>query len=73
MAPGLDSWVWGRVLGCEHIRDKTGCFPPSSHGLLGDTDTKINTICNLQNRGKCNADNPDWRFREGFLQEMMPE
>jgi len=33
----------------------------------------FNTICNPQNRGKCSADNPDWRCREGFLQEMMPE
>lgn len=34
---------------------------------------KNNTICNPPNRGKYSVNNPVWRFREGFLQEKMPE
>lgn len=34
---------------------------------------KVTIICNPQNRVECIANNTDWRFAEGFLQERMTE
>lgn len=34
---------------------------------------KVTIICNPQNRVECIANNTDWKFAEGFIQERMTE